>query len=427
VVSRGWVVETPVGLADLGPTLAGLLGRPFVPTEPPLDGRDLSPALAARRQPEPSDLYAESRYPATFGWQPLAAVRRGHRKLVVAPRSELYDLARDPGEAENLVEREQELAGELAARLAALAAGERQAATPQLDAEARAKLASLGYIAGGIGWGPDSGGRDPKDMVGLFRAFEEAHWALVAGRASEARPALERLAEADAGNPVFVAELAEACRRTGAYDRAVELYRQALALNPADREARYNLAITLQEAGRLTEAVVALNTAITLDPGRPEAHNALGIALMLRGDAAGAREQFARAVALDPRDARAANNLGNALRALEENSAAEQAYRRAAQLDARYADPHNGLGTLLVQGGKPIAAVAAFDRALALAPALHEARLNRAIALELAGDRAAAIAGYREFLGRSAGDPQFAAQREAARRLLARLEEGKGS
>ena len=92
------------------------------------------------------------------------------------------------------------------------------------------------------------------------------------------------------------------------------------------------------------------------------------------------------------------------------------------ELAPDYADPLNGLGTLEVQRDNPPAAIPYFDRALSIAPGLHEARLNRAIAEELAGNRGAAIAAYRDFLARTAGDRQLVEQRRVAQQLLARLE-----
>ncbi len=91
------VVAAPVSLVDLAPTLAGLVGHPFPAGR---DGRDLSRALLAGEEPAAGNVYAETRYPATFGWSPLAALRRRDRKYIASPRPELYDLARDPGEAD---------------------------------------------------------------------------------------------------------------------------------------------------------------------------------------------------------------------------------------------------------------------------------------------------------------------------------------
>jgi len=426
VIPAGGVVSVPVGLVDVAPTLAGLLERPLA--EPPsaaVDGRDLSRRLRRGREPQPADLYAESFYGTSFGWSPVTCIRRGGLKYISAPRPELYDLARDPGERDNLVAARPAEARELAAALSNVGAGRRPAepAAAAPDAETRAKLLSLGYLAGASLSAPAGGTRkDPKDAVVLFRAFEEAHAAYVAGRADEARRRYEDLVAADPENPVFIGQLAELCRHSGNLARAVELYRRAVAIAPADRDARYNLAVTLQEAGRREEAFEALKEAIAVDPGRPEAHNALGIALALRGDLEAARGELARAVELDPHDARAFNNLGNVLRDLKRFDEATEAYTRAAAVSPTYADPLNGLGTLEVQRGRAAAAVGYFERALALAPTLQEARLNLAIARELSGDAPGAIAAYREFLARTEGDREYEAQRRAARMLLSRVE-----
>jgi arylsulfatase A-like enzyme/Flp pilus assembly protein TadD len=419
LLPRGFVAATPVGIVDLAPTLAGLVARPFPAAA--RAGRDLSTRLRRRREPGPSDLYAESLYPAFFAWSPLASIRRGDLKYIAAPRPELYDLARDRGELVNLATSRAGDVRTLAAILSSLATAGNEAPAAEVDAEARAKLESLGYIGGSGPVDPHASGKDPKDMVALFRAFEEAHWALNDGRIAAARETLEGLLAADPANPVFLGQLAETSRRVGDLARAVDLYRRAVALSPGDNETRYNLAVTLQEAGRHDEAIAALAEAIARDPGRPEAHNALGIALSLKGDLAGAREQFARATEIDPRDARAFNNLGNVLRDLGRGEEARTAYLQAAEIAPDYADPFNGLGTLEVQGDRPDQALKHFRRALALNPGLHEVRFNLAVAEELAGNRAAAAAAYEDFLSQASGDPNFAAQCRVARQLLARL------
>lgn len=427
VLPAGWAVATPVSLVDLAPTLVGLLGRSLETAGAKLDGRDLTTDLRSRREPPASDVFAESRYAAVFGWSPLAALRRGDMKYIAAPRPELYDLGHDPGERDNLLTSGAAKAGELASRIGTFASAGASSTPAQLDSEARAKLSSLGYISGATAEGDAASGRppkDPKDMIGLFQAFDRAHWAFVAGELTVARKELEGLVAADPGNPVFVGQLAEVCRAAGDRERAITLYKRAVALSPSDRDARYNLAVTLQEAGHQDAAITALETAIWLDPGRPEAHNTLGIALAAKGELAAARDQFARAAELEPRNARVENNLANVLRDLKRFDEAEVAYRKATELAPDYADPWNGLGTIEVQRQRPAAALPYFEKALALAPALHEVRLNRAIAEDLAGDRPAAISSYHDFLDHAAGDPQFAAQRQVARRLLARLKAG---
>jgi arylsulfatase A-like enzyme/Flp pilus assembly protein TadD len=424
----GKVIETPVGLADLAPTLAGLIGLKPAPAtrgnavagSP--DGRDLSALLRQGAEPSEADLYAETEYPRIFGWSGLYALRHGKLKYIAAPTAELFDLSHDPGEAANLLEARARRA-DLDVRLTRLQENARAPEAAGHSDETVAKLASLGYIGGNPS--PSSQDpqalKDPKEMVRSFRQFEQANWALLAGHADEAAKTLEPLVAADPGNSVFRGLLAKTHRRKGNYSRAIALYREAVAAAPDDPEVRYNLAVTLQEAGRGSEALAAVTEAIRRDPSRPEAHNALGITLSQTGRLTEALAEFDRAVKLDPRDARPQNNRGNVLKQMGRLDEAEQAYRRAVELAPRYAEAWNGLGTLEVARDRSAAAIPHFQRALELAPQYHEARLNLGIAFETMGNRPAALAAYRDFIREAGQDPGFAAQRAVARQLIARL------
>ena len=429
------VVDAPVSLVDLAPTLAGLLGKSLAaPKARPLDGRDLSRDLLDGGEPAAGEVYAESQYPAIFGWSPLTALRRRDLKYISAPSPELYDLRQDPGETSNLMNqvpaRKAEPARGFASRLAELEAG--AVATPRSaapDAETRARLASLGYVAApapisaaGAAGAARSASPDPKTMVALFQRFEQANANLQDGKLDAALGELEALVAADPPNPVFRGKLAAAWRDRGEMAKAVPLYRQAAEAAPADPEAWYNLATALQEAGRLAEARQAIGQALRLDGSRPEAHNTLGIVELGEGKLEAAKRDFETASRLDPRNALAMNNLGNALRAMGRLDEAERAYQRSAALAPHFAEPLNGLGALQVERDKPLAALPYFERALALSPAYHEVRLNRAIAHDMAGDAVAAGNAYRDFLAATAGDSRFAEQRNAARQLLARVE-----
>jgi choline-sulfatase len=481
----------PAGSAATGGSRGRLAGSaaPWAQRGPG-DGRDLSAALRDRREPPPADLYAETRYPEVFGWTPLAALRRRDLKYIAAGGAaawrELYDLAADPLEAVDLAAaatqpsrpraapaasaafdrggRDALLRG-FAAQLAAIEAGTvgrrpvpgaappgssspgspapGQPAGPPPDAETRARLASLGYVAPGASSSSGNGGDprqapgpaarssaaaarrpgpEPRRQVELFQRFERAHQERLAGNAGAAQADLEAVVAADPPNPVFRAELAKTLRERGRLDRAIPLYRRAAADAPDDPEAWYNLAAALEEGGQPREARAAIERALRLDPGRPEAHNALGIVLLAERRPEDARREFAAAVAADPRNAHAWNNLGNVERAMGRAAEAEQAYRRALALAPDYPEALNGLGTLEVERDRPAAALPLFEHALARAPGYQEVRLNRAIALQMAGDAAAAAAAYRDFL--RATDPQprlFAEQRQAARHFIDQL------
>jgi arylsulfatase A-like enzyme/Tfp pilus assembly protein PilF len=425
----GKVLETPVSLVDLGPTLAGLAGKTF-PAAATIDGRDLSAALRDGKEPAPADVYAETRYPAVFGWSPLSALRRRDLKYISSSQPELYDLGRDPKEAANFVATAE--AGTVqgfSGRLAEIEAGAVEIPRMPADAETRSRLASLGYVGGGASSPkPKSTTADsrpsPVGKVDLFQRFEKAFNQLSSTRPGDAQAALselEALVAADPRNSVFRGKLAQAWKERGEMDKAVPLYRQAAEDAPDDPEAWYNLATALQTAGRTAEAGEALQKAMHLDPARPEAHNTLGIVQLAEGKPDKARQEFELAVRLDPRNAQALNNLGNVLKEQGRIDDAEGAYRRAVNAAPRYAEAWNGLGTLEVERDRPSEALSYFEQALRLAPRYHEVRLNRAIAYDLAGQPDAAAAGYRDFLAATDQSPQFSEQRRAAQQLLARL------
>jgi arylsulfatase A-like enzyme/tetratricopeptide (TPR) repeat protein len=413
------VVTTPVSLADIAPTVAGLAGVVF---SGPIDGSDLSPALRDRQEPAGKDLYAETEYPTVYGWSALAAMRRGAHKYISSPDPELYDLAGDPGETRNVLSEERRVTRALDAELKTLraSAAAPRASTP--DAETMAKLASLGYVGGTAAPRAEATRPDPKAMVPLFRKFEEATWATTDKHLDEAAAMLEDLVRRDPQNPVFRGSLAKVERQRGHQARAIALYRDAIAFAPDDPQGWYNLASAFQEAGDMAHAGEAAREALRRDDRSPDGHNVLGIVYLNEGQAPRALAEFQTAVVIDPRNAQAYNNIGNVARAMHRDAEAEQAFRKAIALAPNYPDPLNGLGALEIDRDHYRQAISYFDRALEVAPQYLEARLNRAVALQLAGDVPGAIAEYQKFLDQAANAPAFAQQRNAAQAMLARLE-----
>jgi arylsulfatase A-like enzyme/Flp pilus assembly protein TadD len=407
-------IHTAVSTVDLAPTIASLAGVAF---GSPVDGRDLD--LRNGQEPPPAPMYAETQYPATFGWSDLASMRMASAKLISAPNPELYDLQHDPGETVNILTNQRRAYRDLATRLDQLRATAVASIPSTVDAETRAKLASLGYVAPTQPTGGTK--RDPKSVAPLFRAFEEATAMLNDGRSRDAAASLEQLVHDDPANHVFRETLARALRQSGDAARAIALYREAVALAPNDADAWYNLAVALQESGNAREGAIALAEAAKRDPNRPEIHNIRGTALAEAGNLAEAEKEFRATIAADPRNARAYNNLGNVLSAMNRHDDAAGAYEKAIELAPRYADPLNGLGAMLAGDGHARDALPYFDRAIQIAPDYYEAQMNRAVALQLSGDTAGAAAELQRLLARLPADHRYDSQRGAARTFLSRL------
>ncbi len=140
------VVPDQVRIIDVMPTVLDLAG---IEVPAAVQGASLRPALDGQRQTLLA--FSESWYPRFhYGWSELRAVRDGRYKFIQAPRRELYDVAADPGELNNLAPTEAARADTLERALRALVAQTTRAEAskgPQpVDAAAEQRLRALGYV-----------------------------------------------------------------------------------------------------------------------------------------------------------------------------------------------------------------------------------------------------------------------------------------
>jgi arylsulfatase A-like enzyme len=135
-------VTAAASLVDVVPTALQLLG---IATHMPHDGISLVPALTGGGLPRRA-IYAESLYAAHFGGGPLRMIREGEFKFIAAPTPELYDLARDPGEQQNLAEEHLATASALYRTLQDMNADAHSVGTP-LPPDRRRALEALGYVS----------------------------------------------------------------------------------------------------------------------------------------------------------------------------------------------------------------------------------------------------------------------------------------
>ena len=120
-VAPGVVVDAPVVLTDLMPTLMEAAGLDPAKTTGPLDGVSLGKLLAGGAPAARAMFWHFPNY-TNQGGRPAGAVREGDWKLIADDESggvELYNIAADPGEKHDLAKVEAARAAELSAKLAA--------------------------------------------------------------------------------------------------------------------------------------------------------------------------------------------------------------------------------------------------------------------------------------------------------------------
>lgn len=201
-----------------------------------------------------------------------------------------------------------------------------------------------------------------------------------AGRLDEARQRYEAALAIDPNHFDALHMLGVSCIQTGQRERAVELIRRAVRVNPAVAAAHGNLANVLNGLRRFDEALACCDRAIALNPQFAEAHGNRGQALNELGRYQEALASYERVVALKP-TAQAFFNQATLLREVGRQDAALESFDRALALKSDHAEAHRGRGVILSELGRAEEALESLDRALGLRPDYAEAHFNRAIAL----------------------------------------------
>ncbi|HEY3813594.1 MAG TPA: sulfotransferase [Caulobacteraceae bacterium] len=173
----------------------------------------------------------------------------------------------------------------------------------------------------------------------------------------------------------LVAE-ASAHRKAGQFPKTEEAARAALALEPGQAVALYELGVALHCQGRVDEAAAALEEACVRRPAYADAHYARGVALFDLGQVEAAATAFQRAVESEPGFLAAHTNAGLALRKLGRVREAEAAFVAAVTLAPRSAEQHYHLGLARRELGRMEAAAACFRQAIALQPDHAEAHFS---------------------------------------------------
>jgi acyl-CoA synthetase (AMP-forming)/AMP-acid ligase II/arylsulfatase A-like enzyme/Tfp pilus assembly protein PilF/acyl carrier protein len=354
----GETVRGLTQLADVFPTLAALAG---LPAPEGLPGTSILSLLGAETPPD-REVYAETWYPRLhFGWSELTSLVRGPHQYIEAPQPELYDLEADPRQTRNILARNRRLYADLRRRTAAY---HKPLAPPgQVDQETSEKLASLGYLGGGVlAEGPLP---DPKGKRPLMRKLEDAAALTHSGDDEGAARLLRAALDEDPRMVDVWGQLAASLRRLGRREEAVEAFQKALELSNGSPQLALVTAMTLFESNRLGEAEKHAELAVAADPKR--AYELLIRIALARPDLRRAHDLFQRSAAAGAASDEMRRQI--ALLLAREGRAGEA----IALLEPAAAggDPQTltALGLAYVEAGRRPEAMAAFQRAIDRAPA----------------------------------------------------------
>jgi arylsulfatase A-like enzyme/Tfp pilus assembly protein PilF len=393
----GVVVHDPVRLTDITPTVLDLLGLPAIAAK---DGRSLVTLMNGGNGTGPA-VYAETLVPQLYmNWAPLRTVREDRWKLIQAPRPELYDLATDPGEQQNVYAARQQTARSLEQQLARITGGSAGAMnTGAIDREALDKLASLGYIgATGAPSASTTLGEtlpDPRDFIAMANRLRHAEKAVLEGRPAEALPTLREAIAKDPRNAFAQLALGNAYMAQGENRRAIDQYQRYEQLVPSNALAYQFAAVCYLRLGDRENALRQAQAALAIDPKFSDARVLRAGVFAARGEYGEAIKELQAAVAADPTKPMVRLDLAKVLAESGRTAEARREYDTILQQEPDYAPALTGAGVLEAQAGNLAKGAGLLERALEIDPAQHQARYNLGGVLERQGRTAEAVAEYR--------------------------------
>ena len=415
-VTPGTRIEGVTRSIDVMPTVLDLLG--LAEATPAVSGRSLAQALTGSAlTDEPT--FAESLTPLIhYGWSDLRALRDGRWKYILAPRPELYDLDRDPGELKNLADEEPARARAFRAgleqqlRLEQTKQRGAESATAAVPPDLLEKLGALGYVSGRASTERASGA-DPKDKIEEYKTLNTLmREGLVGLREKRYADSLARFRSLFGhGVDSFESHYYAARALTGLerWREAAVHYEGAITKLPSYAAAYLGLADTYLADGKVDQALDAVRRGQKAAPDDPRLIEREGDIERRKGGREVAARAYERVAQIAPRDALVRIKLGEVYRDLGRQSDAARVMREAIQLDPATASYWNALGMVLGGAGDFPAAAQAFREAATRDARNAQYAYNLGLALERQQQREAAVAQFRRALEL---DPRFAPARQ---------------
>lgn len=372
-IPSGQVIRRQVCTIDIAPTILDLLG-----IDPPVKMDGVS--LLAPPPAEPRPLYIETLSSMTLhGWAPLLGVRREDYKYILAPRAEVYDLAKDPRELNNLFHERPDLAVDMHELLKGFVGEDPLLAADvqenlELDEEAMSKLAALGYITTRFESEEQPASReariDPKDGVLHWERVHEGVMKRDQGDLLGAIQILEECLQKVPGD-VFARQVLASCYQTqGRQEDSLAQLVEAERLCPTDITLPLACANNLLQLRRMDEALAAIERARKIDPDHPGIYQQYAAIANSRNNLDEAMAQFEKALEVDRGSHRATilRNIGDIHMRRGEREKAREAFEEALKGDAFNGEALAGMAELAVADNDDDKALELLQQALRFDP-----------------------------------------------------------
>lgn len=162
--------------------------------------------------------------------------------------------------------------------------------------------------------------------------------------------------------------LAIAREKKGDLQGAEQAYLKAIELKTYQDSTFVNLGRIYIEWGRLDKALELFRAALSLNPDLAEAHNCIGQIYAIQNRVDDALQEFLQVVKLKPNLAVAYNNIGSMYLRQNKSTEAIESYGKAIERDPDCVDAYVNRGQLLLAKGRSSEAITDYRRALEIDP-----------------------------------------------------------
>jgi arylsulfatase A-like enzyme/Flp pilus assembly protein TadD len=400
-------ISRPVETTSVAPTLLQLAGlkdeiqKQFT-SSPLFEQSKLRQARPEQKSEDDQPAYSETFYTFnSFGWSPLHSLETARYHYIDAPRPELYELAADPDEKNNLASQQTATVAVLKEKLQALLRRNPFKASSSINggvtADAAEKLRALGYVAYHSPIPPEAiaaGLPDPKDKLAEFNTILAAQDAFRLRNFASGEALLEKIQQQDPQMYIVPFMLGQAASKEKDWPKSEAAFRRCLELNPNFDQAMTGLARALFFQGKDDEAKQWARNALKLNASDYKALYELA-SIESRTDAAAAIADYEKAIALQGNFAPVRRDLGMLYFKQQNYSQAAVELAKALELGLRDARLLNFLGICYDRTNRVQKAISTYRQALELDDSLPEAHLNLGYTYHRQGHEELAAREYR--------------------------------
>jgi tetratricopeptide (TPR) repeat protein len=391
--ATGVVVDAAVRHVDILPTILDIA---HLEPDRGLPGSSLRDLIRGGGGDDRPEYFEAMTFNLTRGWAPLRGVLEGRRKYVDLPLAELYDLANDPHEAQNLASTQPDSITTLSERLKAYSVAPSARPTREMP-EVASALRSLGYVSGSApARATYTAADDPKRLVDVDRDVHAATDLYQKGQVTEAIAQLSSALQRQPKMADAYVYMAYIYWQTGRPSQAIDTLERGLKAGVPDRDVRIRLGLYLAESG--TNPARAIAVLEPLPSTDVEALNGLGVAYADAGRIPDAIRTFRQILALDRTNGLALQNIASLQ--LREALAiggprdpkrvagvkdAETSVRAALEADPSLPVAYTTLGVILANTGRKREAIETWKQAVRLDASEFDSLYNLTIELASAG------------------------------------------